>query len=267
MPSACNGPWTEALSISDVGIGLNEFHVLSHPKTLFAVTRYCPLWARRTSRFRQLRSNFPVGHPSWDCSSINMLNLGVPIPSEAAEPPKGLALDWRWACTYTAHNPSPLADVGYYNPPPLGVRRPRRHTRATRQSGSDTIVTSQDPFRRNTIMSFLLLLLLFSLSRAFCFFIEAFRRTLGDHVLKLQQRLAHAFSEAPQHRPNMVPEEGLIDMSKWRKIDSRVYGITRAMIPDSSYHVLRILRGEGDYVVNIWYIVYASFVPTVCSCW
>ncbi|KAL6136345.1 hypothetical protein ACLB2K_061641 [Fragaria x ananassa] len=128
---------------------------LSHPGTLSAVTRYCPLWARRPSRFcfRQLRSSFPVGHPSWDCSSIIMLNLGVPIPSEAAEPPKGLALDWMWACTYTAHNPSPLADVGYYNPPPLGVRRPRRHTRATRQSGSDTIVTSQDPFRRNTILS------------------------------------------------------------------------------------------------------------------
>ncbi|KAL6188817.1 hypothetical protein ACLB2K_040208 [Fragaria x ananassa] len=65
--------------------------------TLSAVTRYCPLWARRPSRFcfRQLRSSFPVGHPSWDCSSINMLNLGVPIPSEAAEPPKGLAVEWR----------------------------------------------------------------------------------------------------------------------------------------------------------------------------
>ncbi|KAL6129346.1 hypothetical protein ACLB2K_072697 [Fragaria x ananassa] len=90
---------------------------LTHPRTHSAVTRYCPLWADRPSRFcfRQLRSSFPVGHPSWDCSSINMFNLGVPIPYEAAEPPKGLALDWRWACTYTTHNPSPLADVGYYN--------------------------------------------------------------------------------------------------------------------------------------------------------
>ncbi|KAL6146849.1 hypothetical protein ACLB2K_057526 [Fragaria x ananassa] len=120
---------------SPVFLCFRSFRV-SHPGTLSAVTRYCPLWARWPSRFcfRQLRSSFPVGHPSWDCSSIIMLNLGVPIPSEAAEPPKGLALDWMWACTYTAHNPSPLADVGYYNPPPLGVRRPRRHTRATRQS-------------------------------------------------------------------------------------------------------------------------------------
>ncbi|KAL6202813.1 hypothetical protein ACLB2K_026518 [Fragaria x ananassa] len=94
-------------------------HQLSHPGTLSAVTRYCPFWPRRPSRFcfRQLRSSFPVGHPSWDCSSINMLNLGVPIPSEAAEPPKGLALDWRWACTYTTHNLSSLADVGYYMSP------------------------------------------------------------------------------------------------------------------------------------------------------
>ncbi|KAL6133013.1 hypothetical protein ACLB2K_065250 [Fragaria x ananassa] len=89
---------------------------LSHPRAHSAVTRYCPLWAHRPSRFcfRHLRSSFPVCHPSWDCPRINMLNLGVPIPSEAAEPPKGLVLDWRWACTYTAHNPSPLADVGYY---------------------------------------------------------------------------------------------------------------------------------------------------------
>ncbi|KAL6176539.1 hypothetical protein ACLB2K_053172 [Fragaria x ananassa] len=64
-------------------------------------------------------SNFPVGHPSWDCSSINMLNLGVPIPSEAAEPPKGLVLDWRWACTYTAHNPSLFGRCGILQSTPL----------------------------------------------------------------------------------------------------------------------------------------------------
>ncbi|KAL6134838.1 hypothetical protein ACLB2K_067066 [Fragaria x ananassa] len=65
-------------------VGFLGLAKVSHPRTHFAVTRYCPL-----------RSSFPVGHTSWDCSSINMLNLGVPIPSEAAEPPKGLVLDWR----------------------------------------------------------------------------------------------------------------------------------------------------------------------------
>ncbi|KAL6211680.1 hypothetical protein ACLB2K_016903 [Fragaria x ananassa] len=83
-------------------------------RTHSAVTRYCPFWAHRPSRFcfRQLRSSFPVGHPSWDCSRIIMLNLGVPNPSEAAEPPKGLVLDWRWTCTYTIHNPSPFGRCG-----------------------------------------------------------------------------------------------------------------------------------------------------------
>ncbi|CAL9019638.1 unnamed protein product, partial [Prunus brigantina] len=28
--------------------------------------------------FWELTSNFPVGHPSWDCSSANSLNFGVP---------------------------------------------------------------------------------------------------------------------------------------------------------------------------------------------
>ncbi|XP_024186191.1 uncharacterized protein LOC112190917 isoform X1 [Rosa chinensis] len=64
-----------------------------------------------------------------------------------------------------------------------------------------------------------------------------------------QQRLAHTLSEGPQSRPKMVPEsvheEGLIDMSKWRKVDSRVFGITRSMIPEPSWNVLRILRREG----------------------
>ncbi|CAL2248289.1 unnamed protein product [Prunus armeniaca] len=29
--------------------------------------------------FWELTSNFPVGHPSWDCSSPNSLNFGVPM--------------------------------------------------------------------------------------------------------------------------------------------------------------------------------------------
>ncbi|CAL8993960.1 unnamed protein product, partial [Prunus brigantina] len=37
--------------------------------------------------------NFLVGHPSWDCSSPNSLNFGVPMESETSEVPKGLVLD------------------------------------------------------------------------------------------------------------------------------------------------------------------------------
>ncbi|RXH71738.1 hypothetical protein DVH24_025239 [Malus domestica] len=34
--------------------------------------------------------NFPVGHPSWDCSRVNSLNFAVLMESEANELPKGL---------------------------------------------------------------------------------------------------------------------------------------------------------------------------------
>ncbi|RXI00365.1 hypothetical protein DVH24_037913 [Malus domestica] len=29
--------------------------------------------------------NFSVGHPSWHCSQVNLLNFGVPIEPEASE--------------------------------------------------------------------------------------------------------------------------------------------------------------------------------------
>ncbi|CAN6701106.1 unnamed protein product [Malus baccata var. baccata] len=35
-------------------------------------------------------TNFPVGHPSWDCSHANSLNFGVPMEPEASELAKGL---------------------------------------------------------------------------------------------------------------------------------------------------------------------------------
>ncbi|XP_050367819.1 uncharacterized protein LOC126786132 [Argentina anserina] len=68
-------------------------------------------------------------------------------------------------------------------------------------------------------------------------------------LLNHQHRLAHAFSECPQSRPKMVPESvaeaGFVDMSKWRKIDSREFGISRGMIPPPSYQIIRILRAGG----------------------
>ena len=55
------------------------------------------------------------------------LNFGVPMEPEASELPKGLALgrDGNIHIRIT-----PLGDVGSHNPPPLGARRPRRHTTA-----------------------------------------------------------------------------------------------------------------------------------------
>ncbi|XP_049394305.1 uncharacterized protein LOC125858543 isoform X1 [Solanum stenotomum] len=42
-----------------------------------------------------------------------------------------------------------------------------------------------------------------------------------------------------------VVEAGQIDFSKWRKLDSRNFGISRSMIPPSPRVVLKILHGEG----------------------
>ncbi|RXH67712.1 hypothetical protein DVH24_027859 [Malus domestica] len=36
--------------------------------------------------------NFSVGHPSWDCSRVNLLNFGVPMEPEASKLPKSLVL-------------------------------------------------------------------------------------------------------------------------------------------------------------------------------
>ncbi|RXI09453.1 hypothetical protein DVH24_034070 [Malus domestica] len=53
------------------------------------------------------------------------LNFGVPTEPEASELPKGLML----GMDRNIHlRITPLGDVGCYNPPPLGARRPRRHT-------------------------------------------------------------------------------------------------------------------------------------------
>ncbi|RXH70498.1 hypothetical protein DVH24_013244 [Malus domestica] len=44
--------------------------------------------------------NFPVGHPSWECSRPNSLNFGVLTESEASELPKGLILGPRIQTSY-----------------------------------------------------------------------------------------------------------------------------------------------------------------------
>ncbi|KAI5338362.1 hypothetical protein L3X38_017633 [Prunus dulcis] len=65
-------------------------------------------------------------------------NFGVPMESEASELPKGVVLDGGGHVHIRHITPSPLINVGYYNPPLLGTRRSRRHTRTTQQIDSDT---------------------------------------------------------------------------------------------------------------------------------
>ncbi|RVW85766.1 Poly(A) polymerase I [Vitis vinifera] len=68
------------------------------------------------------------------------------------------------------------------------------------------------------------------------------------------QRFSHAIVDGglqPQfHRDmgsdsNSIPEQCQIDMSKWKKLDSRTFGITRSMISSPSWFVLKLLQREG----------------------
>ena len=101
-----------------------------------------------------------MGHPSWECSRANSLNFEVPMESEASELPKGLVLGRDGNIHIRLTGSTPLGNVGSYNPPPLGVRRPRRHTsgqrlalipnchipaRAPTTSGLDSIVARYCP--------------------------------------------------------------------------------------------------------------------------
>ncbi|RXH82889.1 hypothetical protein DVH24_003387 [Malus domestica] len=82
-----------------------------------AVTRYCLLWASVTPFwffFWELTSNFPVGHPSWECSRVNFFNFRDPMEPKASELLKCLVL-YGGGHVHIRHiTPSPLVDVGCY---------------------------------------------------------------------------------------------------------------------------------------------------------
>ncbi|RXH83280.1 hypothetical protein DVH24_005533 [Malus domestica] len=58
----------------------------------------------------------------------NSLNFGVPKESEGSELPKIFVLGRDENIHIRLRGSTPLGDVGCHNPPPLGARRPRRHT-------------------------------------------------------------------------------------------------------------------------------------------
>ncbi|RXH78761.1 hypothetical protein DVH24_002279, partial [Malus domestica] len=61
--------------------------------------------------------NFPVDHPSWDCSRANSLNFGVLTKPEASELPKSLVLGRDGNIHIRLIGSTPLGDVGSHNPP------------------------------------------------------------------------------------------------------------------------------------------------------
>ncbi|RXI05939.1 hypothetical protein DVH24_017981 [Malus domestica] len=78
--------------------------------------------------FGNSHENFPVGHPSWECSRPNLLNFGVPMEPEASELPKGIVLGRDGNIHIRLTGSISMGDVGCYNPPSLEARHPRRHT-------------------------------------------------------------------------------------------------------------------------------------------
>ncbi|RXI04674.1 hypothetical protein DVH24_038948 [Malus domestica] len=83
-----------------------------------------------------------MGHTSCDCSRANSLNFRVLMEPEANKFPKGLMLDRDGNIHIRFTGSTPLGDVGCYNPPPSGARRPRRHTSS---HGCDNLVSESIP--------------------------------------------------------------------------------------------------------------------------
>lgn len=78
-----------------------------------------------------------------------------------------------------------------------------------------------------------------------------------SHILDLikLQRLTHAFTNGEPIRAPIYSamdfhsmgrqDASNIDMPKWNKVDGRAFGISRSMIPSSSWMVLKILHNKG----------------------
>lgn len=54
-------------------------------------------------------------------------------------------------------------------------------------------------------------------------------------------------------------------MSNWKTVDSRNFGITRAMIPQPSWVVLKILKSQGTFSWSLCLISLAGVVDAVHS--
>ncbi|KAI8536838.1 hypothetical protein RHMOL_Rhmol10G0287200 [Rhododendron molle] len=66
--------------------------------------------------------------------------------------------------------------------------------------------------------------------------------------LRLDRTLAESWAQTQFHASMgsaSALERGKVDMSNWRKLDSRILGLTQSMISSSSLIVLKILQGAG----------------------
>ncbi|KAI5345294.1 hypothetical protein L3X38_013171 [Prunus dulcis] len=93
---------------------------------------------QRTRFLAWFQSNRDQSWSSEGGTGPNSLNSEVPMTSKPVNSQKVSLLDEGGHVHIRHIIPSSLVDVGWYNPSPLGARRPHRHTRTTQQSGSYT---------------------------------------------------------------------------------------------------------------------------------
>ncbi|KAI5318416.1 hypothetical protein L3X38_038124 [Prunus dulcis] len=123
-----------AVEVVNVVVQVVEFDVeVEHDIVRFGST-FSALTVLFLGIHKQLPSRSPILRLLWPPTRLTWNSHD----SEASELPKSLVLDEGGHVHISHITPPPLVDVRCYNPPPLRVRRPRRHTRTTRQSGSDT---------------------------------------------------------------------------------------------------------------------------------
>lgn len=54
-----------------------------------------------------------------------------------------------------------------------------------------------------------------------------------------------------------------LDMPKWNKVDGRAFGISRSMIPSSSWMVLKILHNKGSKFIVLYQQIFAAIIMTL----
>ncbi|RXH96237.1 hypothetical protein DVH24_008741, partial [Malus domestica] len=87
---------------------------VTHPakSCLHNIVRFGPRPCPHGFDFGNSHENFPVSHPSSDCSRSNSLNFGVPMEPEPTELPKGLMLNGGRHVHIRHRGSTPLGDVG-----------------------------------------------------------------------------------------------------------------------------------------------------------
>ncbi|RXH93507.1 hypothetical protein DVH24_014083 [Malus domestica] len=109
MKSTLHGKWgTNRGNLSHPGSGSHDISGSTH------IVRFGPRPHPHSFVYGNSYDNFPLGHPSWDCSRVNSLNFEVPTEPKPSEFPKGLVLGRYENIHIRLTRSSLLGDVGSY---------------------------------------------------------------------------------------------------------------------------------------------------------